>query len=72
MMKEMEKTGLYSRIEGLSVTVTGLESSLYPWKTNLNENSKIIAFWLNNEENVEMNLPKNVIEIIEKYKNKEK
>lgn len=38
-------------------------------RVSINENSKIIAFWLNNEENVEMNLPKNVIEIIEKYKN---
>ena len=38
-------------------------------RVSINENSKIIALWLNNEENVETNLPKNVIEIIEKYKN---
>lgn len=38
-------------------------------RVSINENSKIIALWLNNEENIETNLPKNVIEIIEKYKN---
>ena len=38
-------------------------------RVSINDNSKIIALWLNNEEKIETNLPKNVIEIIEKYKN---
>lgn len=39
-------------------------------RVSINDDSKIIAVWLNNEENTETNLPKNVSEIVEKYKSK--
>ena len=39
-------------------------------KVSINDDSKIVALWLNNEEKAETNLPINVNEIVEKYKSK--
>ena len=39
-------------------------------RVSVDDNSKIVALWINNEENITTNLPKNVGEIIEKYQNK--
>lgn len=39
-------------------------------KVNINEKNKIVALWLNNQENWQTNLPENIERIIEEYKQK--
>lgn len=39
-------------------------------KININEKNKIVALWLNNQENLQTNLPENIEKIIEEYKKK--
>ncbi len=39
-------------------------------KININEKAKVVALWLNNQENPQMNLPINIEKEIEKYKEK--
>lgn len=39
-------------------------------RVSINDNSKIIALWLSNEDNMETNISKNVKEVIEKYQSK--
>lgn len=39
-------------------------------KININEKAKVVALWLNNQENPQMNLPINIEKEIETYKEK--
>lgn len=38
-------------------------------KIDINDNSKIVALWFSNEENPKQNIPKDIEEEIEKYRN---